>query len=225
MHTPLPNPLSFRSPPSSHPPRWSCPPERQPVPLVEQRKQRCWERVGAGLTRLEFVPCGARSARRRSQAAGTTRALRPCPASQRPPSIWLCPRSAGARELRTAARPSGSPAARAEPRRAPSVRSAPSHTRPARPVTQPGIGGARARPGWRRGDLGTRPSTCLARPCRSRSAPPVPPGPEAVRLVAEARGVPAVPAFPAARKLSPGGGGVALPQAPPTPRPRQGETF
>lgn len=63
------------------------------------------------------------------------------------------------RELR-AARLSRSPAARAEPRRAPSDCSAPSHTRPARPVTQPGIGGAPARPGWRRRDPGTRPSTC-----------------------------------------------------------------
>lgn len=59
-----------------------------------------------------------------------------------------------------AARLSWSPAARAEPRRAPSDCSAPSHTRPARPVTQPGIGGAPARPGWRQRDTGTRPSTC-----------------------------------------------------------------
>lgn len=75
-----------------------------------------------------------------------------------------------ARTLR-AARPSGSPAARAEPRRAPSDCSAPSHTRPARSVTQPGN---RRRPGASRLEAKRPrhpPQHVSVRPCRSRSVP------------------------------------------------------
>lgn len=128
-------------------------------------------------TRLEFVPWGARSAQRRSQRAGDHPRAPPFSGESAVAQHLARHPVTRARTLR-AARPSGSPAARAEPRRAPSDCSAPSHTRPARPVTQPG---KRRRPGASGLEAkkpGHPPQHVSVRPCRSRSVPAVPGGAE-----------------------------------------------
>lgn len=179
--------------------------------------------MGAGSTQLEFVPWGARSARRRSQPAGDHPRAPPFSGESAVAQHLAPHRVTRTRTLR-AARPSGSPAARAEPRRVPSDCSAPSHTRPARPVTQPG---QRRRPGAS-GLKAKRPrhppQHVSVRRCRSRSVPAVPRGPEmgtGTTLGGLGGGV-ASPPFPQPVRLALG---VALPQAPPHPRPPQGETF
>lgn len=179
--------------------------------------------MGAGSTRLEFVPWGARSARRRSQPAGGDHPRAPPFSSESAVAQHLAPHQVTRARTLRAARPSGSPAARAEPRRAPSDCSAPSHTRPARSVTQPGNGGARARPGWRRRDPGTRPSTCLFVPVALGLSQLVPGGAE-MGTGTTLGGLGGWRPRPT-RSLYALPWGVALPQAPPHPRPRQGETF
>lgn len=182
---------------------------------MEQRKQRFWERVGAGSTWLEFVPWGAPSARRRSQPAGDHPRAPPF-SGESAVAQHLAPHQVTRARTLRAARPSGSPAAPAEPRRAPSDCSAPSHTRPARPVTQPGNGGTRARPGWRRRDPGTRPSTCLFVPVALGLSQWSLEGPRwGLAPPWEGWGG-GVPALPAASTLSPGGRSSSSP-APPTP--------
>lgn len=174
------------------------------------------------MTRLEFVPCGARE-REVSRPGPPARSTLLRRVSGRP--ALARHQVTRDRELR-AARLSGSPAARAEPRRAPSDCSAPSHTRPARPVTQPGIGGAPARPGWRRRDPGTRPSTCPFGPVALGLSHRSLEGPRWELAPPSGWVGDTVSALPAARAPGLGEGrGVALSQAPPHLRPQQGETF
>ncbi|XP_052576097.1 uncharacterized protein LOC128098742 [Peromyscus californicus insignis] len=153
----------FPKPPSSHPPRWSCPAELQPVPLAEQRKRRCRERVGCWIDAAGVCTLWCPGAP--SQPAGTTRALRPSPASQRSPSIWLRTRSPRLGELRAPrlVRVTCGPG-RTPPSALGLLRPFPHAPCPAGDSAGHWRCPGRARPGWRRGE------TQAPAPARVRSS-------------------------------------------------------
>lgn len=151
---------------------------------------------------------------------GTTRALRPSPESQRSPSICLRTGSPGSDAAGGEAVRVTCGRCRTPPSALGLLRPFPHAPCPARDSAEqrrrPGASGLEAkRPRH-------PPQHVSLRPCRSRSVPTVPRGAEMGTGTTLGGLGGASPPFqqPVGLAL-----GVALPQAPPRPRPRQGETF